>query len=76
MVQNRRILSISPGVFRIQVPMFPVYLLRFERPVMIDSGITTGVSMIRSAMKEVLPLDQLDSLLLTHSHWDLSLIHI
>lgn len=70
MVQNRRILSVSPGIFRIQVPMFPVYLLHFERPVMIDSGITTGVSMIRSAMREVLPLDQLDSLLLTHSHWD------
>jgi len=70
MVKIRKIQTVSPGIFRIQIPMFPVYLLRFERSVMIDSGITTGVPAMRAAIRELLPSKGPDDLLLTHSHWD------
>lgn len=70
MAQSRLIQPVSLGVFAIQIPSFPVYLLRFDRPMLVDSGITTGVSTLRTAIKELLPDRGLDTLLLTHSHWD------
>ncbi|MDY0296839.1 MAG: MBL fold metallo-hydrolase [Acidobacteriota bacterium] len=70
MVRSRLVQPVFPGVFCIQVPSFPVYLLNFGRPILVDSGITTGVTALRTALKELLPDGRLDSVLLTHSHWD------
>ncbi|HDP95085.1 MAG TPA: MBL fold metallo-hydrolase [Candidatus Aminicenantes bacterium] len=70
MVQSRLIQPVSLGVISIQIPSFPVYLLRFDRSVLVDSGITTGVSTLSTALQELLPETDLDTLLLTHSHWD------
>ena len=63
----------SMSDFDIQIfplDMFPLYLVRGERNVLIDAGVAWFSSEVVSRLEEALAGDPLDGVLLTHSHYD------
>ena len=70
MVKAREIQPLTDFLYRIQIPMFPVYLFTTRTTVLVDSGVSTGAPQLRSVLTCLLGERPLDTLLLTHSHWD------
>jgi glyoxylase-like metal-dependent hydrolase (beta-lactamase superfamily II) len=51
-------------------PMFPLYILRGEQPVLIDSGVSRLAETFLARIHQVLGEQKLARIVLTHSHWD------
>jgi len=51
-------------------PMFPLYILRGEQPVLIDSGVSRMADTFLARIRHVLGEQKLARIMLTHSHWD------
>lgn len=51
-------------------PMFPLYILKGEQPVLIDSGVSRMAETFLTRIGQVLGDQKLARIVLTHSHWD------
>ncbi len=49
---------------------FPLYIIKGDKNFLIDSGVTTLANTFAADIESILEEKDLDTLLLTHSHWD------
>jgi glyoxylase-like metal-dependent hydrolase (beta-lactamase superfamily II) len=70
MVKTRKIDEIAANVFVINDPMFPIYVIRGQKKLMVDASILAKGAEIEGCLAEILSNDKIDTLLLTHSHYD------
>ena len=62
--------EVVAGVFALNDPMFPLYLVRGEFPLLIDSGVARMAQTFLERIGRVLGEQKLARVVLTHSHWD------
>lgn len=62
--------ALAPGVQVLDVPMFPLYLIRGERNAMIDCAVLAKAGEIDEKLSALLAGESLAMVLLTHSHYD------
>lgn len=70
MVSGRPFSELAAGVFVLNVPMFPLYVIRGERHAMIDCAILARAGEIEEKLAALLGNERLAMVLLTHSHYD------
>jgi len=76
MIRNYDFLDNRQQVIAIYDKMFPLYIIRGDRNFLIDSGVTTKGHEFYTNIKKVLAAtggsedDGIQTLVLTHSHWD------
>jgi glyoxylase-like metal-dependent hydrolase (beta-lactamase superfamily II) len=70
MVQIKKIDEFAANVFVINDPMFPVYVIRGQVNLMVDASILAKAAEIEASLAEILGNEKIDTLLLTHSHYD------
>lgn len=66
----RPAIELAPGVHALDVPMFPLYVIRGERNAMIDCGVLAKAQEIDEKLAPLLAGEKLSLVLLTHSHYD------
>ena len=62
--------SITDDVLLFHNKTFPLYMIKGEKNFLIDAGVTTLATTFVEDIKSILGEQKLDTLLLTHSHWD------
>jgi glyoxylase-like metal-dependent hydrolase (beta-lactamase superfamily II) len=62
--------SITYDVLLFHNKTFPLYIIKGDKNFLIDAGVTTLASTFVEDIKSQLGENKLDTLLLTHSHWD------
>ncbi len=67
---NKTISKISDNLFIIHQKMFPLYLVSGEKNFLIDTSVSAFNEKIIKKLEFLLTDKQLDSILLTHSHYD------
>jgi glyoxylase-like metal-dependent hydrolase (beta-lactamase superfamily II) len=70
MVKIKKIDEIAANVFVINDPMFPIYVIHGQKILMVDASILAKATEIEASLAEILGNDKVDTLLLTHSHYD------
>jgi len=70
LVKIKKIIGITDNVFAINDPMFPIYVIRGPKNVMVDASILAKATEIEANLVEILGTGKIDTLLLTHSHYD------
>jgi 2-aminobenzoylacetyl-CoA thioesterase len=70
MVKIKKYSNISENVYVIHDSMFPVYLIKGEKNILIDCSILAKSREIEESLANILCEDRIDSVLLTHSHYD------
>jgi glyoxylase-like metal-dependent hydrolase (beta-lactamase superfamily II) len=70
MVKTKKYSSIVGNVFVIHDSMFPIYLIRGPKNIMIDCSILAKGREIEENVAGILENDAIDTVLLTHSHYD------
>lgn len=66
----RPAVELARGVHVLDVPMFPLYVIRGERNAMIDCAVLAKAGEIDEKLAPLLAGQKLDLVLLTHSHYD------
>lgn len=67
---NKTVSTLAPEVFVLHDDMFPLYLVRGERNVLIDAAIGARSARLIARIDEVLAGEPLHAVALTHSHYD------
>ncbi len=62
--------SISDDVVLFHNKTFPLYIIKGDKNFLIDAGVTTLAATFAADIESILEEKTLDTLLLTHSHWD------
>jgi 2-aminobenzoylacetyl-CoA thioesterase len=70
MVKIKNYSNLVGNVFVIHDPMFPIYLIRGSKNIMIDCSILAKGREIEAGIVGIFGNDTLDTVLLTHSHYD------
>jgi glyoxylase-like metal-dependent hydrolase (beta-lactamase superfamily II) len=70
MVKIKSFSKIASNVFVIHDSMFPIYLIRGPKNIMIDCSILAKGPEIEAGLANILGNDKIDTVLLTHSHYD------
>jgi 2-aminobenzoylacetyl-CoA thioesterase len=70
MVKIKNYSNITSNLFVIHDPMFPIYLIRGQQNMMIDCSILAKGNEIEKNLAQILGKDKIDTVLLTHSHYD------
>lgn len=70
MVKIKKYSPVAGNVVVIHDPMFPVYVIRGQKNILIDCSILARGPDIEAALIDILNTAQIDTLLLTHSHYD------
>jgi glyoxylase-like metal-dependent hydrolase (beta-lactamase superfamily II) len=70
MVKRKTISNLRANVYVIHDPMFPLYVIRGERNLLIDCSILAKSGEIESKLDALLGNEKIDLVLLTHSHYD------
>jgi glyoxylase-like metal-dependent hydrolase (beta-lactamase superfamily II) len=70
MVKTKKYSEIASNVFVIHDPMFPIYLIRNEKNILVDCGILAKGAEIEANIAGILGNDKINTVLLTHSHYD------
>jgi len=69
-VKRKTISNLLANVYTLHDPMFPLYVIRDRRNLMIDCSILAKAKEIEVKLRELLGKEKIDLLLLTHSHYD------
>lgn len=69
-MSRRPFSELTTDVYVLNVPMFPLYVIRGQRNAMIDCAVLAKAGEIESHLSALLGDGQLDMVLLTHSHYD------
>lgn len=69
-MQMKKISKIAANVFVIQDPMFPLYLIKGAKNILLDCAILAKGAEIEASLAEILGNEKVDTVLLTHSHYD------
>ena len=67
---NKPYTKLSKNLFVLHEKMFPLYLITGEKNFLIDTSITALKENIHSKLKSLLGEEDLNAILLTHSHYD------
>ena len=70
MVKTKNFSKISGNVFLIHDLMFPIYIIRGQKKMMLDCSILAKGAEIEENLANILGNDKIDTVLLTHSHYD------
>jgi 2-aminobenzoylacetyl-CoA thioesterase len=70
MVKTKKFSLIADNVFVIHDPMFPIYLIRNEKNILVDCSILAKGPELEANLAEILGKEKIDTVLLTHSHYD------
>lgn len=70
MVKIKKVEEIAANVFVINDSMFPIYVIRGQKKIMVDASILAKGDEIERNLAEIMGNDKVDTLLLTHSHYD------
>ncbi len=70
MVRIKNFSNIINNVFVIHDSMFPVYLIRGPKNILVDCAILAKGPRIEESLNNILKTDKIDEVLLTHSHYD------
>ena len=70
MVKMKEISKIADNVFVIQDPMFPLYLIKGEKNILLDCSILAKGMEIEKKLTDIIGNEKIDTVLLTHSHYD------
>ena len=70
MVKIKKIINLTRNVFVIQDPMFPIYLIKGEKNILLDCSILAKGMEIEKNLTDILGNEKIDTVLLTHSHYD------
>ncbi|MCX6555836.1 MAG: MBL fold metallo-hydrolase [Candidatus Aminicenantes bacterium] len=66
----KKVEEIAANVFVINDSMFPIYVIRGQKKIMVDASILAKGDEIERNLAEIMGNDKVDTLLLTHSHYD------
>ncbi|MBN2346254.1 MAG: MBL fold metallo-hydrolase [Candidatus Aminicenantes bacterium] len=69
-MRRRGISPLQGNVFVIRDPMFPLYVIRGDRNLLIDCSILARAREIEDELERFLGGEKIDQVLLTHSHYD------
>jgi glyoxylase-like metal-dependent hydrolase (beta-lactamase superfamily II) len=69
-VKTKNSSNIISNVFVLHDPMFPIYLIHGPKNIMVDCSILAKGAEIEASLARILGKDKLDTVLLTHSHYD------
>lgn len=69
-MKNKEYEEIENGVIALNDPMFPLYIIRGDRPVLIDTGVSRKALLFQQRIRHVLGEQKLSFIVLTHTHWD------
>jgi len=70
MVKGKTISNLRSNVYTLHDPMFPLYVIRGQKNLMIDCSILAKAKDIEKELDEFLGKEKIDLVLLTHSHYD------
>jgi glyoxylase-like metal-dependent hydrolase (beta-lactamase superfamily II) len=70
MVKIKNYSNITSNIFVIHDPMFPIYLIIGPKNIMIDCSVLAKVTEVEESLTKILGNDSIDTVLLTHSHYD------
>ena len=70
MVKIKNISNIAGNVFVLHDSMFPIYLIHGQKNIMVDCSILAKGAEIEEGIANILGNETIDSVLLTHSHYD------
>jgi glyoxylase-like metal-dependent hydrolase (beta-lactamase superfamily II) len=70
MVKTKNYSNITSNVFVLHDPMFPIYLIHGPKNIMLDCSILAKGTEIEACLARILGNDKIDTVLLTHSHYD------
>jgi glyoxylase-like metal-dependent hydrolase (beta-lactamase superfamily II) len=70
MVKVKKIDCLASNVFVIHDSMFPLYLIRGPKNILVDCSILAKGPEIEKSLNEILGNEKIDTVLLTHSHYD------
>ena len=70
LVKPTEISSLSENVYVLHDPMFPLYVIRGERNLLVDCAILAKAGEIAGKLEALLGKEKIDQALLTHSHYD------
>ena len=70
MVKMKNFTNIAGNVITIHDSMFPIYLIRGLKNIMVDCSILAKGAEIEANLVRILGNDKIDTVLLTHSHYD------
>lgn len=70
MVKIKNYSNITSNVFVIHDSMFPIYLIHGPKNIMVDCSILAKSAEIEENLAKILGNDKIDTVLLTHSHYD------
>jgi len=70
MVKRTAVSNLQGNVYVLHDPMFPLYVIRGERNLLIDCSILAKARDIESTLDALLGNEKVDLALLTHSHYD------
>jgi len=70
MVKIKNYSNITSNVFTIHDPMFPIYLIHGPKNIIVDCSILAKSAEIEENLAKILGNDKIDTVLLTHSHYD------
>jgi glyoxylase-like metal-dependent hydrolase (beta-lactamase superfamily II) len=70
MAKIKKIANIASNVFVIHDSMFPIYIIRGPKNIMVDCSILAKGAEIEENLAKILGNDKIDTVLLTHSHYD------
>lgn len=66
----RSFFNLQANVWVLQDPMFPLYVIRGERRLLVDCGILAKARETEKKLESLLGGEKIDMVLLTHSHYD------
>jgi glyoxylase-like metal-dependent hydrolase (beta-lactamase superfamily II) len=69
-VGRQAFFGLRDNVYVLRDPMFPLYVIRGEKNLLIDCGILAKAREIERALGELLGSEKIDMALITHSHYD------
>jgi 2-aminobenzoylacetyl-CoA thioesterase len=70
MVKRAAFSNLRENVYVLHDPMFPLYVIRGERNLLVDCAILAKAGEIASKLEALLGKEKIDLALLTHSHYD------
>lgn len=70
MVKARNFSNITNNVYVIHDSMFPIYLIHGQKSILVDCSILAKGREIDESLVSILKNDRIESVLLTHSHYD------
>jgi glyoxylase-like metal-dependent hydrolase (beta-lactamase superfamily II) len=70
LVKKKTISNLCANVYTIHDPMFPLYVIRDKKNLMIDCSILAKAKDIDLNLQKLLGMEKVDLVLLTHSHYD------